>query len=127
MTFDKILIPLIRKVLPQQIAYDITGVQPMKSRTIFSDLADQRTPPRELFNHFLRLNNRKRVLTLRDFQKAGYPFVTLTIEIIFSRETERDEWLCEVVGAYNYYYFDNVLFFENENLKTLYLLRWSSD
>ena len=82
-TRQKVLLPLIRHVMPNIIANDIIGVSPMRGptnqihtlRTRFGwhipSLTRSRVDP-QIYNSFLRINNRRSTQCDRDFENAGY-------------------------------------------------------
>lgn len=87
-TASQVLIPLLRRVMPSLIAADIIGVQPMvgPAAGVFSMRAryrwDRMTPrrypvAREVYRHFLRVNDRRRTQNGDDLAAAGYASVTL--------------------------------------------------
>lgn len=125
----KDMIGHLRKVLPGQIAKDILSVQPMTGRggkSIFASLYHNKPgvhPPKEVFNHFLRVNNRKNLYRANDFLDAGYPYVDDKITKTDSSSMKYD-WMRENM-RYRYICINHYIFFANEQDKVLYLLRWS--
>ena len=119
----------LRKVLPQNLAKDILSVQPIARRggkSIFSSLYHNKPgvhPPKEVFNHFLRVNNRKNLYRATDFLDAGYPYVDDKITKT-DESTMKYDWMMENM-RYRYICINHYVFFANEQDKILYLLRWS--
>lgn len=77
----KVLLPIIRRVMPSIIAQHLVGVQPMtaptgsiytlKTRYDSSDSTILLT--REHFKHFLRIYNRRKSHSLNSILDLGYP------------------------------------------------------
>jgi hypothetical protein len=129
---DQVLISTIRKVMPNVIANDILGVQPMTSpvSSIFSNAYRNSLrrnvhrgirPEREVFNHFLRINNRKKLFVLKDFLDSGYTYVNVNDTQIGNGTYE---WM-SLNMRHRYVCIHNHIFFANEQDKILFLLRWS--
>lgn len=135
MTYDPSLISKLRKIIPNQIAQDIVGVQPMTrsgGRSIFqnSRLFRTRYDPilvpmtKENYKHFLRANNRKK--------RVGEDYLTdLGYSYHFSRKPLHDifpqiEWCGKNLkkGAYVNFIFQH-FWFAYERDYTLFTLRWS--
>lgn len=77
------------------------------------------------YRNFLRLNNRRKTQNAREFLKAGYPEVKLNLRVVESIP-EWLVWMDTNIGQYNYFYAGALrCFLVNNNLKTLYLLRWN--
>lgn len=71
---DPVLISNIRKVLPQLIANEIVGVQPMgEVYDAFSSWSQTAYMQKVHYQHFLKLYNRKKYHRLSDLENAGYP------------------------------------------------------
>lgn len=78
----------------------------------------------DYYRNFLRLNNRRKTQDAKAFRKAGYPEVRMKINII-DAIPEWVEWMDTNIGQYNYFYAGGLrCFLLNDDLKTLYLLRW---
>jgi hypothetical protein len=129
---DQVLISTIRKVMPNVIANDILGVQPMTGpvSSIFSNAYRNSLrrnvhrgirPEREIFNHFLRINNRKKLFVLKDFLDSGYTYVNVNNTQIGNGTYE---WM-SLNMRHRYVCIHNHIFFANEQDKILFLLRWS--
>lgn len=131
---DKILIPIIRRVLPKVIAEQIAGVQPM-DWDLFRHSRGRGTHIKKLprrgvwmskekLNNFLRLNNRHRTHTIQELEAAGYPSVALDATTIINNYIEHKEWLNTNL-PHQHFLFDSLhLYFSDEKYKTMYLLRW---
>ena len=124
MTGLKILMPLIRKMMPNIIAHDIIGVQPMtgpqsnilsiRKTTVFM----QRNMANAQYQHFLRLNNRRRRQSVHDFLQAGYP------EAEANYSSEVVAWCLENFPDCHVR-FGNRYFFANDEDRLIFMLRWS--
>ena len=124
MTGLKILMPLIREMMPNIIAHDIIGVQPltMPKGIIFDSIRKTVVMPRNMTNaqyqHFLRLNNRRRRQSVYDLLQAGYPDAEADYggEIVaWCRENLPDRHMR----------FGNRYFFANDEDRLIFVLRWS--
>lgn len=140
MTYDPSLISKLRKIIPNQIAQDIVGVQPMpdfRTRYGFRNTYDPILVPgfrtrydpilvpmtKENYKHFLRANNRKKQVDEDYLTNLGYIYH-------FSRKPLHDifpqiEW-CEKnlkKGAYVNFIFQH-FWFAYERDYTLFILRW---
>ena len=124
MTGLKILMPLIREMMPNIIAHDIIGVQPltMPKGIIFDSIRKtvvmQRNMTNAQYQHFLRLNNRRRRQSVYDLLQAGYP----EAEAAFSGEVVA--W-CQENLPDRHMRFGNRYFFANEKDRLIFVLRWS--
>lgn len=117
LSFDPVILSIIRRVWPQIIAQSIVGVQPMSFSAII-------TMTNTMYRYFLRLNNRKSKQTIVNFTKADYPVVWLD----YKQQKNRKEILnwCRSVflpGSWATNRHD-VIAFSNENQFTLFKLTW---
>jgi hypothetical protein len=117
----------IRRIMPNIIAGEIIGVQPMTapSANIFSLRSKVlRIDMNKLrYKTFLRLNDRKKRQTKADFIKAGYPFVDSIIgSKPFNSKPFIHKWCQENIGENRYIWFGDQFFFENEADKLLFIL-----
>jgi hypothetical protein len=125
----KDMLEQLRKMLPEQVAKSILSVQPIGGRghgksTMFSSIYHRHSgikPPREIFNHFLRVNNRKKIYNAEDFLSAGYPYVDTSHMIM---PQGHFDWMIENL-KHRYICSHNHIFFAEEKDKIMYLLRWS--
>lgn len=126
---DQVLISTIRKVMPNVIANDIIGVQPMTRPVGSIFKTDQYgikrhygiRPPREIFNYFLRINNRKKFFLPKDFLDVGYPYVDVTNTQVGDGDCYA--WMSQNM-QYRYSCINKYIFFSTEQDKILFLLRW---
>ena len=110
---NPVLIPLIRRVMPNLIAQDIIGVSPMtgpaaqifklRSRYRYHNIQPLRYPVLPgVYRHFLRINNRRRTQNDDDLGAAGYASVTLPTDrtplAMQERGAEIDAWCRENLG-----------------------------
>ena len=122
--FNKILMPVIRDVMPNILASQIAGVQPMTGPTgqIFghsrSCMPERIRFTKDNYRHFLRLNDRKTSQTHSDIKQAGYRYQTRTLKY------EEIGWVEETLGDRVITFYDTIYFAYETDL-TLYLLRWS--
>ena len=131
-TFNKVVIPLLRRTLPNIIANDIIGVSPMAApagqifslRTRYGQVQPHRIKiSNAQYNKFVRLNNRKRTQTIMDIKNAGY-FSIYFIHKTFSEHIDCIEWCDKAYGKDGYIISENEFFFENEEDITLFKLTW---
>lgn len=127
-TVDSVLIGLVRKVMPNLIANDIIGVQPMmgSSAEIFGMRSRYEQEIRirmtkEHYKTFLRVNDRPKTQPLRAFTNAGYPHVDLpdvsdTIKAI--------GWCREQFGEHGYQRFHTTFIFKDEDDAMLFRISW---
>ena len=117
------IIPTIRRVMPSVIAADILGVsaggQGFWWRT-WEQL--ERAPhrvPAEIYNRFLRLNNRRSTQSDQDFRAAGYWHASGTL-----LETVR--WCVQTFGETGFWLNPrtNSIWFCGEDDYRLYQLTW---
>ena len=128
---NKVLLPLIRNVMPSFMAQQIIGVQPMTGPVgqIFKLRKNFATIPRikmTVYHYqvFLRLNNRKKSQTAEDFKKANYYSQEENWYISSSELSDRMAWCDDQFGRYGYVYDCEIIWFENENDLIAYKLRW---
>ena len=131
----KILLPKLRAVLPHIIANQIIGVQPMTGPVgqIFSmryryghsslEWGARILMSKELYNKFLRLNNRKIYQKTESIKQAGYPFVRY-VGKTFEDHMECIDWCNDIFGKNGYMTFNNEWFFENKEDHALFILTW---
>ena len=128
----KVLLPLIRNVMPSIIANDIIGAQPMSAPAgdIFN-LKPKYYPvtvrlTKDHYRYFLRAYNRRQYHTVEYIDSLGYPSVKLT---------RRDDneynalkarvWAIENLKQGSYINSGGVFWFARDKDYTLFLMRWS--
>lgn len=136
---NSVLLPLIRNVMPNVIAHDIAGVQPMtgptgslfKMRKRYQRIFDSITPKRhgyrmskEQLRNFLRVNNRRKTHTIEEMRAYGYPSIEIT-NLLWKQAIDWENWLDENMPNQYFYAGETDLFFSEEQYKIMYLLRWS--
>ena len=129
MNINPLLLSIIRKTMPNLIANQIVGVQPMTSNSglgaFYAPYVPQGFKPHRLrftkanYRHFLRLNDRKTSQTIRDLEQAGYRY-----QICDRPIKEIAGWIKETFGDRTVIFHATIYFAYEEDL-TLYLLRWS--
>jgi hypothetical protein len=137
----KVIMPAIRRVMPNIIANDILGVQPMTGPVgqIFGQVARYSTAKSRYatmnkagYKQFLRLNDRKRRQYESDFVKAKYPYHDVPRDY-YVRLMRADgaqsmlDWL-EAMMPHSHVLFAGFqprIYFENENDRLMFILRWS--
>jgi hypothetical protein len=115
---DKVLLPIIRRVMPNLIAQSIVGVQPMTGATgrIFDTVMGRRDDSmlirffREDYHRFLRLYDRRHYHSHNDVVSAGYGVVVLD-DLGTAMAARQDCWErygrgCKAWGA-NFYFADD--------------------
>lgn len=124
------MMPIIRNVMPNIIAQQLIGVQPMSPPKIFRNslygrpIDDyKKKMTKEHYKVFLRLNDRKKYQKHEDFVKAKYPHA---IWKMGNGYATIEQWCLEQYGTYNFVMLSNYrVFFENEEDRLLFILRWS--
>lgn len=130
-SLNKVILPIIRRAMPNIIATSIVGVSPMtgpvnqvfKMKIKYGDLDKMRiTLKKEHFKMFLRLYNRRKFTTHNDILAANYPWVKLTDVITVFNTVE---WCNSSFGECGYI-FDNVnrFYFENKEDCAMFTLTW---
>jgi hypothetical protein len=135
---NPVLLPLIRQVMPNAIANSIIGVQPMTgpSAQVFAmrwrykinvgdDRGRQKVNP-AIYNHFLRLNNRRRTQGDADFQLAGYFSARGNGTIWLGIDPEHAAWCDQQFGKHGWWghRITGNLWFVREQDRILYTLTW---
>lgn len=123
---DPVLMPMMRRILPNILAQQIIGVQPMTypAGNIFGlrenydiNYKIQTTP--ELYNTFVRIYNRRRkYVKVREFIQAGYPSVYADMQQGWHNI---HDWCRANFGPYGYVWFGDRFFFENEDHKNMFV------
>ena len=74
-----IILPAIRKVMPNIIASQLAGVQPMTGAagSIFQLYGEMVSMEKKHYQHFLRLYNRRRDQRVDELVKQGYGYVSI--------------------------------------------------
>ena len=80
---------------------------------------------KETLNNFPRVYNRKKIHSIDDFTKAGYPYVILSDEKMDDYHSIK-AWCVEQFGRYKFVPFGYhcTFVFEINNDKTMFMLRW---
>lgn len=108
-TLNPVIIPILRRVMPNLIAQDIIGVSPMTgpAASVFKLRAKYRyrslrypVEP-DVYRHFLRINNRRRTQNDEDLRAAGYASVTLPIGVDYF-PTRIDAWCDANLGRHTW-------------------------
>lgn len=123
--FDPILIPMIRRLMPNIIANSIIGVQPMTGPTanIFNlrFAREHRVlVSKEHYKIFLRVNDRPKTQPLRAFRSAGYPTVDLNIIDTIPAM----QWCREQFGEHGFLRFNTMFVFKDEDDAMAFRMRW---
>lgn len=122
MTFDPVLLSIVRKTMPILMARDIMGVS-ISEEAIFKRARVKMSKAQ--YKQFLRLNDRKGHQHENDFLKAKYPYHDMPNS--YNGVLALVDWL-DMKMPNRYVYMSGWtprIFFENEQLKMLFLLRWS--
>jgi hypothetical protein len=128
---DSVLWDMVQGLVAQSIANDIIGVQPMKPsfqinwRSMWKPRRSEHPNIRrvavksEIYNVFVRLNNRRRTQSDRDFEQAGYRHVTGLSE-------ERILWCQQQFGQFGYWRnrITHNVWFATESDYYLYIMGW---
>lgn len=142
--YDNVLLGIVRRAMPNIIAQDILGVQPMTGPTgsIFSMRAKyglQSKFPKEIkvnrnryaypmgieyHKYFTRINNRRKTQTVDEMRKAGYVEVIVDVKISDVYE-EWEKWMNDNLKYRFFYAGQLTCFFASESDRILYLLRWA--
>jgi hypothetical protein len=128
---NKVLIPLIRRVMPSVIAQDIIGVSPMigPAGSIFSLRARYfernvryKVNP-AIYNAFLRLNNRRKTQGDCDFESAKYYSIQ---DVNFADYRAAQEWSQTNFGQHGFYWnkSSNKWWFTKIEDSVLFKLTW---
>lgn len=117
----KVLLPMIRGVMPGLIAEQIVGVQPMSS-PLSSDLRGTVLFEKIHYRHFIKLYNRKKLHTMAHIHSMGYPYMRFNnIGEYFRAES----WLHQTLKPGSFVDRYPYVFFAYERDHRLCLLRWS--
>lgn len=125
---NKVILPIIRRVMPNAIAQSIIGVQPMTGptgmiytmRARYGKYLNKIRLDKQHYRKFLRLYDRRQFTYHQDILDAGYSFC----EVAYDPDIV--PWCNEQFGKCGYIY-DVVyirFYFENINDQTLFKMRW---
>ena len=81
----------------------------------------------ECYNHFLRLNNRKKTQSNQSLVNAGYPFIRILdikIGAKYKNKTEVIAW-CDQQFKKRYIYHNGYFYFVSNKEKSFFLLKWT--
>jgi hypothetical protein len=126
----KVLLPMIRNVMPGIIANDIIGVQKMSapSGEIFT-VGKYQVKVRltkEHYRHFLRVYNRRQYHTVNYINSLGYPSVKLSRrDDVEYNALKAKVWAITNLKLGTYINSGGTFWFAREKDYTLFLLRWS--
>jgi hypothetical protein len=128
MTYDKILLPLIRNVMPNIIANDLIGVQPItgsaaeifKTNYGFTGWGGRVRMYKSHFNHFLRVYNRRKYHHPDYLTNLGYK----KSRVGFSDAIAADQWCRKTFKTGTYVRSSADFWFAYERDYTLFMLRW---
>ena len=139
-TLNKVIIPVIRRVMPAIIANSIIGVSPMvgpiRSVSVLRSQYYANWPTQRvhrvavdvgIYNHFLRLNNRRKTQSDSDFAKAGY--WKYIIDLNYQQHHKIVKWCRLQFGNHGFYYNDLTMcwWFTEEEDAVMCKLTWDND
>lgn len=122
---NPVLLPLIRRVMPNIIAHDLIGVQPMTGPvgSIFNSrwTLDNLTMQKEHFQHFLRVYNRKKYHSINDIAALGY---TMTKVSALNAVTAKN-WCKENLKPGSFVCVNTRFCFAYDRDATFFAMKWS--
>lgn len=117
-SIDPVLMPMIRKIMPQILAQQIIGVQP-----VYDPMRRSRIRvSKENYRVFLRINDRPRTHTPGAFSDAGYPIVEIKdfLDVI-----PAIRWCREQFGEHGFIRYNPYGFIlPSEDAATAFRMRW---
>lgn len=124
---DPVLLSVIRKITPNVVASSIVNVQPMFDIWLAgsggkSRLFEYRAVSNNYYRNFVRLNNRRKTQSSKEFRQANYPESSVDFVTDFGPWFE---WMNTNIGSYRYFLVGYSCFFVDTNDKTLYDITWS--
>ena len=128
-SLNKVILPLIRKTMPNLIAQSIVGVSPMigpvfQNYTMKFKYDTFRINLKQgHFKVFLRLYNRRKFTTHKDILAANYHWVDLKE---YSKSIPAKHWCIDNFGEYSFI-FDSMysrFYFENKEDCAMFTLTW---
>ena len=130
MTYDPVILPIIRRVMPDYIAQSIIGVQPMTGPVgrIF-DAHDtwkfslRVTMTKVHYRHFLRVYNRRKSHLPDYITGLGYQIVR--ISAAKDRHLEAEQWCRDTLKPGSYVRRLGNFWFAYDRDATLFMMRWS--
>lgn len=121
----RVILPIIGRIISNQIANDIVGVQPMTGTAgaIFgsSNWAGRVILHKEHFNHFLRVYNRRKHHHPDYLTNLGYT----RIRVGYSDAIAANQWCRETFKRGTYVRSSSDFWFAYERDAMLFTLRWS--
>lgn len=125
---NNVILPIMRRVMPNVIANSIIGVQPMSGpigmiysmRARYVYVKNKIQLSKQHYRKFLRLYDRRQFTYHDDILKAGYFWCNV------NDETDIVEWCNSMFGQYGYIH-DSVnlrFYFENINDQTAFKMRF---
>ena len=127
-SLNKVILPMIRRVMPSVIANSIIGVSPMTGPIgqihtmryrYGKSIADPIKLNNAVYAKFVRLNNRKKTHTHQSIIDAGYYPCNKYMG------WECREWCDNMYGKNGYIEgHDGYIYFENKDDYTFFIMRW---
>lgn len=126
MTYNPVILPIIRRVMPSIIANDILGVQPMSGPVgnIFSMRGTWHgtlVMQKHHFHHFLRVYNRRKNHSGSYLDSLGYQRIALG----YSKVGGARQWCKDTLKHGSYLISINEFWFAYDRDATLFMMRWS--
>jgi hypothetical protein len=118
------LLPLIRRVMPDIIAQDLIGVQPMTGLVgsiFYIWTLDDLIMQKEHFQHFLRVYNRKKCHSINDIAALGY---TMTKVSALNAVTAKN-WCKENLKPGSFVCVNTRFCFAYDRDATFFAMKWS--
>jgi len=125
MTHTKVLLPLIRRVMPNIIASQLIGVQSPTAPVgqIFSSIwtLEHLKMKKVHYQHFLRVYNRKTYHKIDDVVKLGYTQVKVSV----MNAIPAKRWCVATLKPGSFVMINTRFVFAYDRDATLFALRWS--
>lgn len=116
MTYDPVLLPLIRSVMPNIIAQSIIGAQPT-----YGGWHGSLVMHKHHFQHFLRVYNRRKNHSGLYLSGLGYQ----KVNVEFSKVLYARNWCKDTLKHGSYLISINDFWFAYDRDATLFMMRWS--
>jgi hypothetical protein len=119
---NQVLIPIIRNVMPSMIAQSIIGEQALED--VFEEFITIEgvwSLQKEHFQHFLRVNNRKKYHKIGDIAALGYPMAKANILHV----SKAKQWCRDNLKPGSYVTAVNRFCFANKNDWLIFTMKWS--
>ena len=114
MTYDPVLLPLIRRVMPNIIANDLIGAT-------YGDWHGSLVMHKHHFQHFLRVYNRRKSHSGLYLSGLGYQ----KVNVEFSKVLYARNWCKDTLKHGSYLISINDFWFAYDRDATLFMMRWS--